>query len=709
VGGVVVLEGAAESGGGGAVSGAAVSTVSEPDDEALVSMRPRPERSDGKPGIGGRMDQFGRRPLREIRWERWRARPAAAWSVRVLIVLGPLAVGLLAGLVWRHLVRLGESGLAEILWLAGLVAVSFAAFFAAERGLRRLAPLPFLLRVSLAFPDRTPSRFAVALRAASLQQLRRRIDEDSFLGGDDATVAGRVLSLTAALNVHDRVTLGHSDRVRAYSEVIGDQLGLGEDDVDRLRWAALLHDIGKLAIPDSILNKSGALTAEEYAEVKTHAAVGAQLVEPLRPWLGPWTDAVGQHHEWWDGSGYPAGLAGDDIALGGRIVAVADAFDIMTSIRSYRTPVSADDARAELARCAGSQFDPAVVRAFVAAGVGRPARWALPALLAGLVAPARKAVRRPGEPVGGLVSLAAATLVAGIVIGPLSPAPTPSAAAAAPDGSPTLSAAPTSPPPPTSARGTATEPATTAAPTTDAAAASLSTTSATAGTGVAAPEVAEDPAPPRSALPATTSPPGGTVPAARSTTPPPPSTAPPGPSATVRPSPPRSNSTTAAPPRSTSTTAGPRSTSTTAAPPRTTSTAPPRTTSTTAAPRTTSTTAAPPRTTSTTAAPPRTTARTTTTTAAPPPLLAADVTVVVAVNGVATGRVGTAAATRVTAVAQPSLGTLALALNGAFVYTPRPGVSGTDRFVFEACDATGRCDRAQAQITIEPGSVLPGL
>ena len=103
--------------------------------------------------------------------------------------------------------------------------------------------------------------------------------------------------------------------MRAYSRMLGEELGLGEVELDRLQWAGLLHDIGKLLIPDAILNKPGALTAEEYEEVCRHPEYGRGMVAPLVPWLGESARAVWEHHERWDGGGYPSGLAGFDIAL----------------------------------------------------------------------------------------------------------------------------------------------------------------------------------------------------------------------------------------------------------------------------------------------------------------------------------------------------------------------------------------------------------
>ena len=142
-------------------------------------------------------------------------------------------------------------------------------------------------------------------------------------------------------------------------------------DRDRLQWACLLHDIGKLAVPAHILSKAGRPDDEEWAILKRHPAVGGEIVDSLAPWLGEWGRAASEHHERWDGKGYPRALAGEQISLAGRIVAVADAYDVITSTRSYKKPMSAEAARRELVRCAGTQFDPTVVRAFLNVSLGR--------------------------------------------------------------------------------------------------------------------------------------------------------------------------------------------------------------------------------------------------------------------------------------------------------------------------------------------------
>ena len=174
-----------------------------------------------------------------------------------------------------------------------------------------------------------------------------------------------LLAMVSALGRHERLTRGHTERVRATTDLIAERLGIPQRDRDLLGWAALVHDVGKLHVPAEILASPSQPTAQEWQILRRHPAAGAAMVEPLAGWLGEWRLAAGEHHERWDGGGYPKGLAGNDVSLAGRIVAVADAFDVITSTRSYKKAMAPQDARDEMVRRAGTQFDPRIVRALL--------------------------------------------------------------------------------------------------------------------------------------------------------------------------------------------------------------------------------------------------------------------------------------------------------------------------------------------------------
>ncbi|MBI4886745.1 MAG: HD domain-containing protein [Acidobacteria bacterium] len=180
-----------------------------------------------------------------------------------------------------------------------------------------------------------------------------------------AAYVGAIRALAAALDARDPYTAGHSDRVSALAVRIGREMRMRDDDLDVLRLGALLHDIGKIGLRDDVLRKPGALTAEEFEQIKRHPALGARILRQVA-FLAPHLPIVELHHERPDGQGYPFGLRGDDIPLPARIVHVADAFDAMTSARAYRPARGAAEALAELQRYAGTQFDPASVDALVA-------------------------------------------------------------------------------------------------------------------------------------------------------------------------------------------------------------------------------------------------------------------------------------------------------------------------------------------------------
>lgn len=188
---------------------------------------------------------------------------------------------------------------------------------------------------------------------------------DAFASLHDTYLA-TVRSLAAAVDAKDPYTHGHSDRVAQYARLVGEELGLSSDQQQALEMAAYLHDIGKIGIPERILLKPDKLSEEEMADMRDHPLIGAGILAPVSfPW--PITPVVRHHHERWDGSGYPAGLAENRIPLLARVLSVADAYEAIIADRPYRAGRSADEGLAELHACAGTQFDPDVVRAFVVA------------------------------------------------------------------------------------------------------------------------------------------------------------------------------------------------------------------------------------------------------------------------------------------------------------------------------------------------------
>jgi putative nucleotidyltransferase with HDIG domain len=292
--------------------------------------------------------------------------------LRGLILAVPIGASVAAGVALSRLVS-APSGTVETLAWYGLILVSsLAVLMVADHFARRFLPLAVLLRLSFVFPDRAPSRLSVALNAGNPRRLAAYLEKSSDTDG--AVDRETILTLAAALNAHDRRTRGHSERVRALTELVAVELGLSELETEQLRWAAFLHDIGKLRVPPAVLNKRGQLDRREWNVIRSHPLHGEELAQPLAPWLGDWIHAIGDHHEKYDGTGYPVGLAGAAISLGGRIVSVTDSFETMTAVRTYNRPMKAREARQELARCSGTHFDPTVVRAFFGISLGR-LRW----------------------------------------------------------------------------------------------------------------------------------------------------------------------------------------------------------------------------------------------------------------------------------------------------------------------------------------------
>jgi putative nucleotidyltransferase with HDIG domain len=172
-----------------------------------------------------------------------------------------------------------------------------------------------------------------------------------------------IKALASVIDSKDTYTHGHSLRVAQYSKAIGERLNLSKPELEDIELSALLHDIGKIGIPEQILNKPDKLTVKEYEAIHEHPSKGAKILQEIKEFKNI-NKGVRHHHEHYDGSGYPDGLKGDKIPLTARIIAVTDSFDAMTSDRAYRGRHSPQKALEEIKRCSGTQFDPTIVDLF---------------------------------------------------------------------------------------------------------------------------------------------------------------------------------------------------------------------------------------------------------------------------------------------------------------------------------------------------------
>ncbi len=246
--------------------------------------------------------------------------------------------------------------------MATAVAETSIAVECMKRGAEDYICKPFNLDEVVMSVERTLDKTELQARIREYQEsLEQKVGEQTneirklFLGAIEA--------LVFALEAKDKYTGGHSRRVADISIAIGNELGLSGDDIADLKWASLLHDVGKIAVDQMVQNKPGKLTREEYEHIMIHAHVGAGIVKPVVNERV--VDIIEHHHDHFDGTGLHQEIAREQIPLGARILAVADAYDAMTSDRPYRASLSVREAVSEIKTCTGTQFDPVIANAFL--------------------------------------------------------------------------------------------------------------------------------------------------------------------------------------------------------------------------------------------------------------------------------------------------------------------------------------------------------
>ncbi len=218
-------------------------------------------------------------------------------------------------------------------------------------------------------PSEDPEAAYRRLTAAYEQSLRYAEDVRRLYHRLQRSIGQSLLGLANALEAKDPYTRGHAERVAAAGRALGGALALSPELVETIARAGLLHDIGKIGVPEAVLGKAGPLDAQEWSAMRRHPLVGAQIVAPYE-FLAAAALLIRHHHERWDGSGYPDGLAGGAIPLGARVIAVADVYDALTSERPYRRALPHAAAVEHLVAEAGRTLDPEVVAAFVTATAG---------------------------------------------------------------------------------------------------------------------------------------------------------------------------------------------------------------------------------------------------------------------------------------------------------------------------------------------------
>ncbi len=258
-----------------------------------------------------------------------------------------------------------EGALDHLVWFVIAVVVSWVTSIFLADSLRSWVSTTAIYRRANNFHSEVEELFGSALRDGNTKAVKKA----ALQRGHNANFIDEVLDLLEQLGRHERLTRGHSERVRAYASLIGTEIGLSDSEHELLNWTALLHDIGKLDVPSWLLTTQEPPTPGEWEVIKRHPEAAKARLRRLEPALGQsiYHGAL-YHHERWDGTGYPHQLSADEVPLFGRITAIADAFDVMTHARSYKPPLPISFAREELIAGAGSHFDPKLIAAFTRIG-----------------------------------------------------------------------------------------------------------------------------------------------------------------------------------------------------------------------------------------------------------------------------------------------------------------------------------------------------
>ncbi len=218
--------------------------------------------------------------------------------------------------------------------------------------------------------DNQVSSYDIQLLEAAAGYVAAFLDNAVLYADQRRLFLGTLEALTASIDAKDRYTCGHSERVAHLSERLALASGYSAADADRVRIAGLIHDVGKIGVPEAVLGKAGKLSDAEFTAIKQHPQIGHRILKDI-PLLADVLPGVLHHHERWDGRGYPSGLCAEEIPQLARVIALADTFDAMSSNRSYRAAMQRDQVLEEIRKCAGAQFDPALVPAFLTLDFGK--------------------------------------------------------------------------------------------------------------------------------------------------------------------------------------------------------------------------------------------------------------------------------------------------------------------------------------------------